>query len=118
MASATTTLFTTLLLGLSAIKTATAFEGAISYYNAQTGNQGACGGFIQNSDWTVALNAAQYDSGSHCGKSVRIHYQGKTQIAQIRDRCETCSGYGGLGESISVVLAMADAYLQCHNPWY
>ena len=37
------------------------FTGKGSFYNAETGNQGACGGFIKNSDWTVALNTDQFD---------------------------------------------------------
>jgi len=39
------------------------FSGRGSYYDAQTGNAGACGDYIQNSDWSVALNTDQYAGG-------------------------------------------------------
>lgn len=38
-----------------------AFTGKGSYYDPETGNQGACGGFIRKNDWVVALNTQQWD---------------------------------------------------------
>lgn len=34
-----------------------------TFYNPNTGNQGACGGFIGTNDWVVALNTDQYAGG-------------------------------------------------------
>ncbi|KAI9351105.1 hypothetical protein DFJ73DRAFT_760185 [Zopfochytrium polystomum] len=45
---------------VSAPHAALAFSGDMTYYNTETGNQGACGGFLSNSDYLVALNAPQY----------------------------------------------------------
>ena len=38
-----------------------AFSGKGSFYNPETGNQGACGGYIKTNDWVVALNTEQFD---------------------------------------------------------
>lgn len=88
-----------------------AFSGKGSYYDPETGNQGACGGFIGKNDWVVALNTEQWNGvrslsdlvccflaemsdlqGSHCGQQVTIHWKGQTQVATIKDACPGC-GY-------------------------
>jgi len=56
---------------------------------------GACGQVNSNSDFIVALNHLQFDSGGYCFKTITINYQGKSAQAQIVDRCEICP-YGGL----------------------
>lgn len=39
------------------------YTGKGSFYDPETGNQGACGGFIKRNDWVVALNTDQFDGG-------------------------------------------------------
>lgn len=50
------------------------YTGIATFYNAETGNQGACGGFIKNTDWTVAIAGHLYgDYGQKsywCGKQL------------------------------------------------
>ncbi|KAH9483974.1 Allergen Asp f 7-like protein [Psilocybe cubensis] len=65
----------------------------MSYYNVQTGNAGSCGRFHVNSDFTVALNAAQMNKGL-CFKTIRISYGGKTATATISDTCPGCPWNG------------------------
>jgi hypothetical protein len=69
------------------------FDGArFTYYAA---GLGACGKVNAASDFIVALNAAQFDEGSHCFQTITITINGKSTPAQITDRCESC-GVGGL----------------------
>jgi hypothetical protein len=55
---------------------------------------GACGHINQPAGLVVALNAAQYDSGHHCGQCIRIRANGKTTIAQVVDECPSYEGEG------------------------
>jgi len=69
------------------------FDGVpFTYYAA---GLGACGAVNKASDFIVALNAAQFDEGSHCFQTITITINGKSTTAQITDRCEKC-GYQGL----------------------
>lgn len=74
------------------------FSGArMTYYYTGVG-LGACGNYHPDSDWTVALNSAQYGGGypgPECGKTITITYNGMTAQATIQDECPTCP-YGGL----------------------
>jgi hypothetical protein len=74
------------------------FSGTrMTYYNTGVG-LGACGNFHPDSDWTVALNSAQFGNSypsSECGKVITISYGGKTAQATIQDACPSCP-YGGL----------------------
>jgi hypothetical protein len=63
----------------------------MTYYDV---GLGSCGHNNQPSDYVVALNAAQYDSGHHCGQRVQIRANGKTAVAQVVDRCTGCEGHG------------------------
>ncbi|EKM52753.1 uncharacterized protein PHACADRAFT_198799 [Phanerochaete carnosa HHB-10118-sp] len=58
-----------------------------SRYSPQTGNQVACGGLYQDTDWVVALNAPQFESipGHMCGQEITISLDGKTAQATIVD---------------------------------
>ncbi|KIJ98933.1 hypothetical protein K443DRAFT_103189 [Laccaria amethystina LaAM-08-1] len=67
-------------------------NGRFSFYDA---GLGACGKTNTGSDFIVALNAAQWDGGSHCFQTITISYQGKSTQAQITDLCPGCP-YGGL----------------------
>lgn len=78
------------------------FEGSKwSYYDGHTGQAGACGEFISNDDFTVALNTPQYEEkgrtypGRECFKTITLSYGGKTAVARIMDECPGCP-YGGL----------------------
>ncbi|KAF4603897.1 hypothetical protein EYR40_001070 [Pleurotus pulmonarius] len=63
-----------------------------TYYAA---GLGSCGHTNTDNDFIVALNAAQYAGGSHCGQSITITYGGKSAQAKIMDLCPGCP-YGGL----------------------
>ncbi|KAG2020848.1 hypothetical protein CC2G_006146 [Coprinopsis cinerea AmutBmut pab1-1] len=56
---------------------------------------GACGRVNTNSDFIVALNAAQWNGGAHCFETVTISYRGRTARATVMDLCPGCP-YGGL----------------------
>jgi hypothetical protein len=71
------------------------FSGRATYFAV---GLGACGWNNVASDYIVALNTAQYGSGSpgpECGKSITISYNGNTATATIADECPSC-GYGDL----------------------
>ncbi|VDB86910.1 unnamed protein product [Peniophora sp. CBMAI 1063] len=63
-----------------------------SFYDVTAGEV-ACGGFYQNGYAIVALNAQQFDGGSHCGETITITYQGTTKSAKIVDECMGCGSY-------------------------
>lgn len=68
-------------------------DGAkFTYYAA---GLGACGTVNIDSDFIVAINAAQYDGGAHCYEHITITVNGKTTQAQITDECLGCP-QGGL----------------------
>ncbi|GLB35357.1 putative non-catalytic module family expn [Lyophyllum shimeji] len=69
------------------------FDNArFSFYDA---GMGACGKMNSNSDFIVALNAPQFDSGDYCFKTITITWHGKSTQAQIVDKCMECP-YGAL----------------------
>ncbi|XXG99453.1 hypothetical protein Hte_005792 [Hypoxylon texense] len=63
-------------------------SGDMTYY---TPGLGACGETNTESDAVVAMSPAQY---GHCGKTIKIHYNGKTGSAKIVDKCPGCGGDG------------------------
>ncbi|KAH6919048.1 hypothetical protein BKA70DRAFT_1555000 [Coprinopsis sp. MPI-PUGE-AT-0042] len=65
-----------------------------SFYDAETGNEGACGGHISNGEFAVAMNTAQFNQGD-CGKTITLTWGGVSRQAVIRDMCPGCP-YGGL----------------------
>ncbi|KAF5375101.1 hypothetical protein D9758_000255 [Tetrapyrgos nigripes] len=78
---------------------------------------GACGGTNVPTDFIVALNAPQWNGGSHCWEMITISYKGQSTQAQIVDLCPGCppSGLdlshglfaflsGGSPEQIGVIL--------------
>ncbi|KAK8092410.1 uncharacterized protein PG998_014895 [Apiospora kogelbergensis] len=86
------TLVVTLFFSLVAM--ASAYSGDMTY-NPFNGGLGACGKPINNGDATVAV-APKFFTASNpkndpvCGKTVTIHYNGKTATAQVWDRCQGC----------------------------
>ncbi|EIM89298.1 uncharacterized protein STEHIDRAFT_52829 [Stereum hirsutum FP-91666 SS1] len=68
------------------------------------GAAGACGQYHSDSEFVVALNAAQFGSGypgPHCFHRITISYGGKTTTAEIVDECPGCP-YGALDLSPSL----------------
>ncbi|EJD03918.1 uncharacterized protein FOMMEDRAFT_167222 [Fomitiporia mediterranea MF3/22] len=51
---------------------------------------GACGNTNGDGDSIVALNAAQYGGGEHCGQTITITVNGKSKQATIEDKCPGC----------------------------
>jgi len=58
-----------------------------SFYDA---GLGACGKRNGGSDFIVAMNHFQFDSGDYCFKTITINCEGKSAQAQIVDRCVEC----------------------------
>ncbi|KAI6085758.1 RlpA-like double-psi beta-barrel-protein domain-containing protein-containing protein [Hypoxylon rubiginosum] len=65
---------------------AIAHSGDMTYY---TPGLGSCGWTNSESDMVVAMSPGQ---SGNCGKSINIHYQGKTEKAKIVDKCPGCAG--------------------------
>jgi hypothetical protein len=63
----------------------------MTWYNVGVG---ACGWKNKASDFVVAVNTAQFDSGAHCGQRIEIRANGKTAIAEVVDECPGCSHNG------------------------
>ncbi|KAI9608456.1 hypothetical protein H4Q26_004638 [Puccinia striiformis f. sp. tritici PST-130] len=82
------------------------FSGKATYFAPGTG---ACGGTNSESDLIVAMNQAQYEGGSQCGKTVSIKNEasGKSVQAKVVDECPGCS-HGSLDLSPSTFQALGD----------
>lgn len=54
---------------------------------------GSCGSTSSATDPVVALAPEQYtaDGSDICGKTIKIHYGGKTTTAKVLDKCMGCS---------------------------
>ncbi|EAU90886.1 hypothetical protein CC1G_02273 [Coprinopsis cinerea okayama7 len=61
-----------------------------SWYDTQTGNAGACGRFLLNSEFVVARRQAEFNAATDCGRAIRINYGGKSAVAIIEDSCPGC----------------------------
>ncbi|KIK05127.1 hypothetical protein K443DRAFT_374652 [Laccaria amethystina LaAM-08-1] len=85
---------TSVLLALC-VKGATAFSGPATYFTPN-GIVGSCGTAIQNSDFSVALDIAQFGIGAPCGRSVQVSYGGQSATVTVADKCPTCTGGIGL----------------------
>ena len=53
---------------------------------------GSCGWNSKDSEYVVAVNSAQFNGGSHCGKHIGIYNKktGNMADATIVDECPTC----------------------------
>ncbi|GAA5837080.1 hypothetical protein JCM9279_005579 [Rhodotorula babjevae] len=71
------------------------YSGQATFYS-QGGAAGSCGNYASDSDYVVAVNAAQMNSG-WCGRKVTVTNKsnGKTITATVADTCPGCS-YGSL----------------------
>ncbi|KAF7368079.1 Barwin-like endoglucanase [Mycena sanguinolenta] len=72
---------------------AAAHQGRVTFYTPN-GGVGACGHPIKTSAHAVALASAQYDGGAHCGKKIKVQYNGKSVIANVVDLCPGCPSEG------------------------
>ncbi|KAF5342303.1 hypothetical protein D9611_001142 [Ephemerocybe angulata] len=64
-----------------------------TFYNTETGNQGACGGFRTNNQFVVARAQVDFQK-SDCGKTITLQYEGKSAEAVIWDICPECPSNG------------------------
>lgn len=82
--------------------------GRATFYDVGLGN---CGWTNSGSENVVALNTAQYGStsqkSSHCGQTITINHNGKSEQATIVDSCPTCP-YGALDLSKSLFSKLTD----------
>ncbi|SNX82602.1 uncharacterized protein MEPE_01308 [Melanopsichium pennsylvanicum] len=92
--------------GAAAAPIAKRSSGQATYYAA---GLGACGWTNSGSDFIVAMNAPEWNGGSHCGQTVTITntQNGNTQKAQVADLCPGCS-YGSLDMSTGLFSALND----------
>ncbi|KAI9321173.1 hypothetical protein DFJ73DRAFT_634933 [Zopfochytrium polystomum] len=78
--------------------------GHMTYYYTETGNAGACGSYLHDTDYLVAMSLGRYSS-SYCGRQVCISANGVTVQATIKDACESC-GYSDLDASPALFSAI------------
>ncbi|KAJ7757782.1 RlpA-like double-psi beta-barrel-protein domain-containing protein-containing protein [Mycena maculata] len=71
------------------------------------GGIGACGAPLQNSDFIMALNEAQYNGGAHCWQHLDVEYNRKTINVTVGDLCPGC-GTDGLDLSEGAFASLAD----------
>ena len=80
----------------TSVATTTALVTAVTANRASfyipNNNKGACGTPIDNEAWAVALPPSSYENGAHCGKEIRISYNGKTLNGKVADLCPDCAG--------------------------
>ncbi|KAI1348211.1 riboflavine-aldehyde-forming enzyme [Xylaria sp. FL0043] len=85
-----------------AIGPALALSGDMTYYYP---GLGACGGTNGNNDAVVALSPGDYNG--KCGKTIKIHRNGKTASAKVVDKCPGCGG-GSIDVSPAVFQSLAN----------
>ncbi|KAI0689118.1 hypothetical protein BC835DRAFT_1418749 [Cytidiella melzeri] len=79
-----------------------------SYYNPeQTGAEVACGGHYTSSDYVAALNSAQWDNGALCGKTLDVHWGGKSVTITLVDECASGCLENGLDLTPAVFTALS-----------
>jgi hypothetical protein len=70
----------------------------VTWYPTNTGADACTGRNHGDYDNIVALNIPQWGNmnsrSSHCGKKIRIHANGKSEIGVIQDCCATCYNWG------------------------
>jgi expansin (peptidoglycan-binding protein) len=62
----------------------TTYSGRGTWFTDRTGS---CGVPFTMNDMIVAMNQAQMDSNSQCGKTVRVSFNGKSITARVVDTC-------------------------------
>ncbi|KAF7291222.1 hypothetical protein MIND_01265700 [Mycena indigotica] len=71
------------------------YSGRATYYDP-AGGYGACGAPLFKTDFAVAMGAGHWDGGSHCGRSIKVDYQGRSVQVVVRDLCPGCQGTEGI----------------------
>ncbi|EIM23589.1 hypothetical protein WALSEDRAFT_31092 [Wallemia mellicola CBS 633.66] len=59
-----------------------------TYYDAETGNAGACGNYLSNNDRFLAVSM---NSDIPCGKWMGFNVNGKTSYGYVADKCASCA---------------------------
>jgi hypothetical protein len=62
--------------------------GDFTYYNT---GLGACGWVNYDSDLVAAVGHGLFDRERPCGRTARIHYNSKSLVVNIVDRCGGCA---------------------------
>ncbi|KAJ7642344.1 RlpA-like double-psi beta-barrel-protein domain-containing protein-containing protein, partial [Mycena polygramma] len=60
-------------------------------FYSPNGTVGACGNAIQNTDFAVALNTADFVNGASCGEKLTVSFNGKNVTASVQDSCTNCA---------------------------
>ncbi|KAJ6533627.1 hypothetical protein B0H19DRAFT_964959, partial [Mycena capillaripes] len=55
---------------------------------------GAWGNPIQDSDFAVALNSADYAGGAQCGQNINVQFNGASITVNVQDLCPGCQAGG------------------------
>ncbi|KAI1739495.1 riboflavine-aldehyde-forming enzyme [Xylaria scruposa] len=71
-----------------AVGPALAYSGDMTWYNP---GLGSCGWTNGDGDAVVALSPSKTGD---CGKTINIHYQGKSTTAKVVDKCPGCAADG------------------------
>ncbi|EOQ98625.1 hypothetical protein E3P92_01096 [Wallemia ichthyophaga] len=64
------------------------YNNIATWYNAETGNRGACGDWLSNNDRFVAVS---YDNPIPCGQWVGFNVNGVTSYGKVVDKCPSCA---------------------------
>ncbi|TIA93612.1 hypothetical protein E3P99_00031 [Wallemia hederae] len=59
-----------------------------TWYDAETGNAGACGNYLSNNDRFVAVSM---NSPIPCGQWLGFNVNGKTSYGYVADKCPSCA---------------------------
>ncbi|ORZ20957.1 RlpA-like double-psi beta-barrel-protein domain-containing protein-containing protein, partial [Lobosporangium transversale] len=84
------------------------FSGRATWFTDKTGS---CGKPFDTNDMIVAMNAAQMDGTSQCGRQVRITAKGQSVVATVVDTCPSrycSSGSLDLSQAVFKKLAPLD----------
>ncbi|PHH66848.1 hypothetical protein CDD82_1524 [Ophiocordyceps australis] len=63
-------------------------SGQLTYYYP---GLGACGQTNGANDAIVAVSAPLFDAQRPCGRNIRVHYQGRSVMVRVVDRCAGCA---------------------------
>ncbi|KAJ6507683.1 Non-catalytic module family EXPN protein [Mycena vitilis] len=86
------------------------FDGLATYYEPN-GGTGACGGAIQNTDLAVAIGSGHWDSGSHCGQTMTVTFNGASVQVTVADLCPGCQGDNGIDLTPAAIAAIDPNYI-------
>ncbi|KAJ7760143.1 hypothetical protein DFH07DRAFT_740916 [Mycena maculata] len=88
-------------------------------FYSPNGAVGACGVAIQNSNFSVALNTADFKNGASCGEDIVVSANGKSITASVQDVCADCaSGSIGLTSSAFEALTGSNSAKPVEIVWF